>query len=681
MRTRRAVAIAILLMVAAVGLHGSPAAGDRDTTAIRAFQAGLVTVGFRHACVVVTTQGARCWGTGTFGRTGYNATANVGDGVGLSIATAGDVPTGGDVASISAGGAHTCAVLTTRKARCWGRSDEGQLGYNSNASVGDSNATTIVAAGDVPVGGDVEAISAGGAHTCALLTDAQVRCWGRGGEGQLGYNSANKVGAAPGIGVSSIIAAGNVPVGGDVRSISAGDAHSCALLTTGRVRCWGENNHGQLGLNLSSSTRVGDGTAPSIIAAGDVPVGGDVAAISAGGFHTCALLTNGKVRCWGQGTDGELGFNNTADVGLDTGPTIATAGDVPIGADAVAISSGFDHTCALLANAKVRCWGLGDFGRLGYNSGSRVGNGVGPSIITAGDVPLGGDAVVIRAGDGGTCALLTTGRLRCWGTGVDGRTGYNNTADIGDHPSRPIASDVPIGADLFGQVADVSLGVAPATLDAEVGDGVTVTITVSNAGPDPATGVTASAPIPAGLTLVSATPSQGNYVSEIWTVGTLATGASATLTLKVSATEAGARTIVGEVGSSAAKDLDSTPGNAAAGEDDRGSSTITATTVISNPPSTPTPTATATVIPTPTAAATATATPTPRCTVPKLKRKSLAAAKKALTKARCKLGKVKKPSGRLARNRKLVVNTTSPKAGVSKPLNTKVNLTLRRVKR
>ena len=111
--------------------------------------------------------------------------------------------------------------------------------------------------------------------------------------------------------------------------ISSGGFHTCALLTTGAMGCWGLGSFGQLGHDSTAS--VGDAPARSVIAAGDVPVGETVSQIAAGGgLFTCALLTTGAVRCWGTGADGRLGYNSTANVGATVGQSIIAAGDVPI---------------------------------------------------------------------------------------------------------------------------------------------------------------------------------------------------------------------------------------------------------------------------------------------------------------------------------------------------------------
>ena len=134
---------------------------------------------------------------------------------------------------------------------------------------------------------------------------------------------------------------GDVNVGGHVVQISAGGSHTCALLDNGAVRCWGSNEYGQLG--YPNTPNIGDDEPAG--AGGDVVLGGPAIQISAGGIMTCALLATGSVRCWGYGADGGLGYGNTNNIGDDETP--ASAGDVPIGGRAVQLSAGV-ATCALL---------------------------------------------------------------------------------------------------------------------------------------------------------------------------------------------------------------------------------------------------------------------------------------------------------------------------------------------
>jgi alpha-tubulin suppressor-like RCC1 family protein len=398
-----------------------------------------VVAGANHTCALLATGAIRCWGSGTNGRLGYNATTSVGDGIGPAINSAGDVPLGASAVQISAGNGHTCAVLSTGAVRCWGVGGSGQLGYNNTLNVGDSAGTSILAAGDVPLGGSAKQVAAGFLHTCALLVGGTVRCWGSGANGPLGYNNGASVGDGVGI---AITAAGDVPLGGTATQITAGNTVSCALLTTGAVRCWGFGGGGVLGYN--NTTTVGAGVT-SIVAAGDVPLGGSATSIFTSGSHTCALLTTGAVRCWGAGANGRLGYNAVANVADGIGVSITTAGDIATGGMVTEISVGNQHTCARLSSGAIRCWGDGTDGRLGYNSVNAVGDGIGFSIAGAGDIPLGGTAMRVSAGDLHTCAMLSTGAVRCWGSGASGRLGYNNTNTVGNGVGLAInaAGDVP----------------------------------------------------------------------------------------------------------------------------------------------------------------------------------------------------------------------------------------------
>ena len=284
-----------------------------------------VVSGASHTCALLSTGAVRCWGLGANGRLGYNNSNNIGDGIGLSILSAGDVPLGDTAVHLSAGNGHTCAVLSTGAIRCWGVGSSGQLGHNSTASIGDTPGTSISNAGDIPLGGTATQVAAGFLHTCALMVGGTVRCWGSGGNGVLGYNNSNAIGDGVGL---SISAAGDVPIGGTATQVTGGNTVSCALLTTGAVRCWGfGGGDGRLGYN--ATTNVGDGVGLSILASGDVSLGGTAMRITAGDLQTCAMLTTGAIRCWGNGSSGRLGYNNTNSVADGVGLSITAAGDVP----------------------------------------------------------------------------------------------------------------------------------------------------------------------------------------------------------------------------------------------------------------------------------------------------------------------------------------------------------------
>jgi cysteine-rich repeat protein len=182
----------------------------------------------------------------------------------------------------------------------------------------------------------VVSISAGGTHTCALLADGTMRCWGGNYSGQLG--NGEQVYSRKPVAVSGL---------GGVVSISAGGSHTCAVLSDGTARCWGENRTGQLG-NAGSDR--------SLLPVSVSDLSG-VASISAGELHTCAVLTNGGAACWGKNSRGQLGNGTTKNSSLPV-PVSSLSG-------VASISAGYKHTCAVLTDGTARCWGANGVGQLG----------------------------------------------------------------------------------------------------------------------------------------------------------------------------------------------------------------------------------------------------------------------------------------------------------------------------
>jgi hypothetical protein len=177
-------------------------------------------------------------------------------------------------------------VLATGGVKCWGASDFGVLGDGAS---GDTS--TPVAVGGIS---DAIAIAVGGSHACALLSAGTVRCWGANNRGQLGNGSADESSPAP-VGVTGI---------SDATAISGSFDQTCALLSTGQMRCWGYNDEGQ----------IGDGTTDDAFTPVPVQTINDATAIAAGASHTCAVLATGRYECWGSNGSGQLG-NGTIDRG------------------------------------------------------------------------------------------------------------------------------------------------------------------------------------------------------------------------------------------------------------------------------------------------------------------------------------------------------------------------------
>jgi alpha-tubulin suppressor-like RCC1 family protein len=389
--------------------------------------ATAVIAGSDHTCAILEGGDVRCFGVGNLGQTGYADIEHIGDDE--TPGSMEPVDVGGTVVDLVIG-RHTCALLEDASVRCWGEGAGGRLGYGSVDNIGDDE--TPASAGSVDVGADVLAIAAGWNHTCAIVEGGAVRCWGQAILGRLGYGNMDDIGddEAP-------ASAGDLSLSGAMTQISAGSNHTCAITEAGEVQCWGFNGDGQLG--YGDTQVVGDNETPDSV--GFVDVGGVVKQVSAGKNHTCALLDNGAVRCWGDGELGQLGYGNVEDIGNDELPS--AAGDVDLGGvKALSVNAAGDHTCVLLEDAEVKCWGPSDDGVLGTAQEGTIGDDETPA--SAASVELGGTATKITAGDAHNCALLDDGFLRCWGLGTFGRLGYGNEDTIGDDESPASAGNVPV---------------------------------------------------------------------------------------------------------------------------------------------------------------------------------------------------------------------------------------------
>lgn len=404
--------------------------GDGLTPPAACRARAVLAAGVAHSCMILPTGAVRCWGYNSQGQLGHGGTEVIGDDE--TPASAGDVPLGGKAVQLALGASHSCALLVTGAVRCWGGSSYGQIGYGYERAAED--ALTPDVAGDVDVGGTVIKLVAGYSHTCALLTTGAVRCWGRGINGVLGYGNGADIGDD-----ETPASAGDVSLGGAATDLDAGDMHTCAVLGGGQLRCWGSGNDGRLG--YGNTNTIGDDELPS--SAGPLNLGGYKALeVAAGESSTCVRLEAG-VRCWGSGGYGRLGNLSTAAYGDEPGETPAAQIDVSIGGAVVQLSSAGAHTCALLAGGALRCWGYNNYGQLGYGHGNAVGDDETPA--SAGDVRIGGEVLQVAAAGYHTCVVLNYGVVRCWGVGQQGRLGYMFYSNMGDQPGElpEVMLDVP----------------------------------------------------------------------------------------------------------------------------------------------------------------------------------------------------------------------------------------------
>jgi alpha-tubulin suppressor-like RCC1 family protein len=190
--------------------------------------------------------------------------------------------------------------MADRSVECWGENLSGEIGVPDQLEV--LFATPVAGLGEVL------AVTTGGAHTCAILADRTVSCWGSNQLNQLGRTSAENSGRCPGTLYNTVASCSATPTPvaalTNVVSVAAGSWHTCALIDDGTVKCWGANNFGQLG-----DGSIGGSVATPVMVSG---LHG-VVALSVGSFHSCALLDNGNVYCWGYNQFGQVGNGDTLD--------------------------------------------------------------------------------------------------------------------------------------------------------------------------------------------------------------------------------------------------------------------------------------------------------------------------------------------------------------------------------
>lgn len=338
-------------------------------------------------------------------------------------------------AEVVAGDEHVCALFHTGDIKCWGAHDAGQLGYlGQGQDVGDDETPA-----DMPfvnVGGEVVQMSLGSNFTCVLLATDEVKCWGEGQHGRLGQGNEDDLGIAQEpADIPAIDFGGDTPI-----EISAGDQHACAVMLNGTARCWGRNDHGQLG--LPGINMVGDDELPGTVA--PINVGDDVDHIAAGRDHTCAILGGGGVLCWGLDDEGQLGTATSTDtIGDNEDPVTSTLVVLP--EQAVSIHARYDHTCVGYTTGEMQCWGAGGSGRLGYGDTETVGDNEDVTLLTPLNLGI-GEPSHLANGEAHTCARLDPStQVYCWGEGDNGRLGYGNTNDLFAPEPVPVNLALPLG--------------------------------------------------------------------------------------------------------------------------------------------------------------------------------------------------------------------------------------------
>jgi alpha-tubulin suppressor-like RCC1 family protein len=365
-----------------------------------------VASGRYHTCSILTFNAAtsyvKCWGDNTRAQLGIGLITGfktiVGDeanemapNISAAGGTIANVGTNNIALSLSLGESHSCAIVKNtvsglKNVHCWGDNTYGQagIGINTgvNAMIGDTYPEMQGLANLIP-GAPVftpKMLATGQYHTCALSYEGLIYCWGRNDQGQLGLgNNVDRL--AP--------VALNIGAGITATYIAAGGDHTCAILSDNTMKCWGSNSNGQLGMNLSSavvayyndaSSTLTNVTSINDITTVPLPPATTVDNIFLGAHHTCAQFSSDKqLRCWGLGTYGVIGSGSTADVGTGTTPLVSlvmAATQIGSGRQAVIGTSYGDHMCVVLDDARGKCWGRNDSEQLGIGTTTDMGSAV-----------------------------------------------------------------------------------------------------------------------------------------------------------------------------------------------------------------------------------------------------------------------------------------------------------------
>ncbi|MCA8837601.1 MAG: putative Ig domain-containing protein [Proteobacteria bacterium] len=370
------------------------------------------SLGDDYTCTVSSDSKLNCWGKNTNGELGLGDTDDRNTPFRAGLDT--------DWSALSAGGNHACATKTTGELYCWGSNLYGQLGTGTG--------TDLATPTQVGTDTDWAVLSAGNLHTCATKTTGELYCWGNHFNGRIGIAGSVD---------SNFDSPTQVGTDTDWLSVSAGNLHTCATKTTGELYCWGNHTSGQLG---TGSSVLDDFSSP-------VPVGTRTnwVAVSTGDTHTCAINNAGRLHCWGDNSNGQLGFN------IIDGGDLRTPTQVGTNSEWSAISTGASHTCAIKTNGALYCWGDNTLGQLGQSDTNSF------TFATPTQVGTDSDWVTINAGNAHTCAVKNTGSLYCWGRATAGQLGLGDNGESSNRTTPTLVSTTPMPPTVAPNLTSIDL--------------------------------------------------------------------------------------------------------------------------------------------------------------------------------------------------------------------------------
>lgn len=314
--------------------------------------------------------------------------------------------------SIAAGLNHTCVVLGDRTVKCWGDNSQGQLGFG--VTDGGSASPSLVAVPTAAAGiSNAVSVGAGGSagttsFSCALLAGGVVQCWGSNNAGQLGAASAN-------VSVSAV----TVALDASAKAVDLGAAHACAIDESDGVRCWGSNAYGERGI-------------PAFVRLA-LPLDAGVTSVAAGLGVTCAV-GGGSLVC--------VGANQSRQAAPQSDAAVAPPSVVEAGAASTRASAGREFTCADISGG-VACWGSNSSNRLGRALPALAYPPASPTFVE------GVAAVSVTAGDYHACAIMEDRGVNCWGA--------NNRGQSGDFTGKATVT-TPAGVGGVSKVVQLAIG-------------------------------------------------------------------------------------------------------------------------------------------------------------------------------------------------------------------------------
>jgi alpha-tubulin suppressor-like RCC1 family protein len=355
-------------------LPESPSTPETPATPVVSYITKKIAVGTDKVFSINTSGVAKCWGSnydainGVYGQLGLGLSTNT------TFNSPQSLDAGINYLSIVSGEILSCGITTGKRVRCWGDG----VGDGSGAA---KNSPVYINDGGTDTYND---ISSGSYHTCAISSSGVVKCWGDGWDGKLGNADATGAGQASPV---------TADPGTTYKRIAAGRNHTCGITSSDEIKCWGTNDHGQIG--------VGTLVTPKLTPQA-VDVGVKYKEIFAGEDSNCAITTAGVLKCWGFNSDGQLGDNTIVNklvpTEIDSGTTysrVSLAGTY------------FYHSCGVTTAGVLKCWGNNSAGQLGVNgtTPSRV-----PVVVDSGTTYR-EVSVTFRV----SCGITTGGVLKCWG--------------------------------------------------------------------------------------------------------------------------------------------------------------------------------------------------------------------------------------------------------------------------